>query len=72
MIGMPGLVMSCGEWQSSQPATNLKIYLPRARRSGVLSNFRLVVARMRGPMMGRQPIVKVMATDASTATIKTM
>ena len=42
-------------------------YSPRAERVGVLSNFRAVSARARGPMNGRQPIVKVIPAAKMTA-----
>ena len=42
-------------------------YSPRARRAGVLSNFRAVSARARGPMNGRQPIVNVIPAAKTTA-----
>lgn len=38
------------------------MYSPRCRRAGVASNRRSVNARFFGPMIGRQPIVKVMPT----------
>jgi hypothetical protein len=46
------------------------MYLPRASRSGVLSNLRLVEGRTRGPMIGRQPIVSVMPSASITATMR--
>src|SRR5579863_1574756 len=48
-----------------QPETFSAMYLPRARRSGVLSKVREVNARVRGPRKGRHPTVKVMATGRS-------
>ena len=37
-------------------------YFPRASRCGVRSNWREVVARIRGPMSGRHPIVRLIPT----------
>ncbi len=42
-------------------------YSPRAWRAGVLSNLRVVSARARGPMNGRQPIVSVIPAAKTTA-----
>src|ERR1017187_2724152 len=41
-------VQSCPAWQSMQSLTSRTRYSPRARRAGVLSNFRAVSARARG------------------------
>src|SRR5215469_1171480 len=71
-IGASCAVQSCSAWQLMQSVALLTRYWPRANRAGVLSNFRAVNVRARGPMNGLQPIVKVMPTASTTASTTTV
>jgi hypothetical protein len=72
ILGAPCCDQSDGVWQTSQLSNPWTRYLPRASRSGVRSNCRLVSARARGPMNGLQPMVNVIATASSTTTAMTL
>src|SRR5580658_7331751 len=64
-MGASWAVHWCGAWQSMHERTLLTRYAPRSRRAGVLSNLIWVRGRVRGPMNGRQPMVKLIPTARS-------